>query len=344
MPFEEEVRQLELTAREQLQAAWRIHVARVEEQLQRGWPEHIEQIVSERFTGLASLLQQSAARTRREITEHFNQTARRLRLAEQPSEWRAILQESAAPFCARVGVFEISDPEIAQAPAVATLVHTRETTVALRTRGELGPRITAQFGESPSATSFLFPIFSNGTIQAILYAEQGDSGLDRNALELLATLASDTLPAPPSPLPREPSLSSGLIQLQPLSASSHGLASLASSSGTPSSPTATTASVSSTQMPLAGPDEELDLRARRFARVRIAEMRLYDSAAVRHGREIRNLYGVLRSKIDSARQEFQQEFLQRSPFIADYFHQELVRTLANNDEQLLGADYPGPLR
>ena len=86
-----------------------------------------------------------------------------------------------------------------------------------------------------------------------------------------------------------------------------------------------------------------DLRARRFARVKVAEMQLYHSAAVRAGRASGDLYGALQREIDAARQEFRERFLTDSPPAADYLHQEIVRALANDDAAILGSTYPGPL-
>lgn len=90
-------------------------------------------------------------------------------------------------------------------------------------------------------------------------------------------------------------------------------------------------------------DAALHLRAQRFARVKVAEMRLYQDRAVARGRTVRNLYAELRNEIDSARQQFQREFFSVCPSMVDYLHPELVRTLANDDLALLGEDYPGPL-
>jgi hypothetical protein len=93
------------------------------------------------------------------------------------------------------------------------------------------------------------------------------------------------------------------------------------------------------------PDEEqaLHLRALRFARVRVAEMRLYEGTAVETGRTARDLYGALRRRIDDARVTFRESHLAFCPNMADYLHVELVRTLAHDDPDLLGKDYPGPL-
>jgi hypothetical protein len=83
--------------------------------------------------------------------------------------------------------------------------------------------------------------------------------------------------------------------------------------------------------------------AKRFAKVKIAEIQLYQAPAVKAGRASRDLYGSLRPHIDAARQAFQDRFLKPGHDIADYLHAELVRTLANDDATLLGPGYPGPL-
>jgi hypothetical protein len=85
------------------------------------------------------------------------------------------------------------------------------------------------------------------------------------------------------------------------------------------------------------------LQAQRFARVRVAEMALYQASQVKAGRLARNLYGTLRSQIDEARDGFQQKFLTEARGIPDYLHQEMVLVLAQNDSSLLGPEYPGPL-
>jgi hypothetical protein len=93
-----------------------------------------------------------------------------------------------------------------------------------------------------------------------------------------------------------------------------------------------------------------DLReagARRFAKVKIAEIQLYQAQAVTSGRAARNLYGALQPQIDAAREAFKQAYLDthinNGSAVADYLHTEIVRTLANDDATLLGPEYPGPM-
>ncbi len=86
----------------------------------------------------------------------------------------------------------------------------------------------------------------------------------------------------------------------------------------------------------------LDLKARRFARVRVAQLRLHKSAAVKMGRANCDLYASLREEIDADREAFRRDFLSRAP-IVDHYHTELLQTLAHDNPELLGEDYPGPL-
>jgi hypothetical protein len=72
-------------------------------------------------------------------------------------------------------------------------------------------------------------------------------------------------------------------------------------------------------------------------------MRLSQSDAVLAGRAGRNLYDALRKSIDAARATFRPSFFAPCSSMVDYLHLELVQTLANDDPDLLGENYPGPL-
>jgi hypothetical protein len=90
-------------------------------------------------------------------------------------------------------------------------------------------------------------------------------------------------------------------------------------------------------------EQRIHLRAQRFARVRAAEMRLFQGDAVRAGRVGCGLYDALREPIDAARKVFRLSFFTPCSSMVDYLHLELVHTLANDDPELLGNNYPGPL-
>jgi hypothetical protein len=76
--------------------------------------------------------------------------------------------------------------------------------------------------------------------------------------------------------------------------------------------------------------------ARRYARLLVSEIKLYNEAAVRSGREKRDLLQRLRPEIERARRLFE-ERVPPSGARASYFQDELVHTLADGDATLLGS-------
>jgi hypothetical protein len=81
--------------------------------------------------------------------------------------------------------------------------------------------------------------------------------------------------------------------------------------------------------------DEPGLAARRYARLLISEIKLYNETAVREGREHRDLAHRLGSEITRAREIYEARVPPAVPARADYFQEELVRTLANGDASLL---------
>jgi hypothetical protein len=80
-----------------------------------------------------------------------------------------------------------------------------------------------------------------------------------------------------------------------------------------------------------------------MARVRVAEMRLYHDNELRTGVAGGDIYGAMQKEIDAARDQFLQEYLSKSPTMVDYLHLEILRSLAHDDDRLLGHNYPGPM-
>ena len=89
-------------------------------------------------------------------------------------------------------------------------------------------------------------------------------------------------------------------------------------------------------------DQKIHRDAKRFAKLLISEIELYNKAKVTDGRKNSDLYKRLKSDIDRSRQTYEKRFGKTVGKQYDYFHEELVKTLAGNDSSLLGPDYPGP--
>jgi len=76
--------------------------------------------------------------------------------------------------------------------------------------------------------------------------------------------------------------------------------------------------------------------AKRLARLLISEIRLYNEEQVLEGRRHRDLYHRLKDDIDRSRQIFEERVDPAVRANADYFQQELVRSLAGGDARALG--------
>jgi len=90
-------------------------------------------------------------------------------------------------------------------------------------------------------------------------------------------------------------------------------------------------------------DEERRLHndARRFARLLISEIKLYNEQKVAEGRSEHDLYDRLREYIDRSREMYDKRVKPEVASRYDYFHGELVNTLAEGDAAKLGSNYPG---
>lgn len=94
-------------------------------------------------------------------------------------------------------------------------------------------------------------------------------------------------------------------------------------------------------LPIEVAEEERDshVKARRFARLLVSEIRLYNLPKVVEGRESGEIYEILKDAIDRSREMYDKRV---GPDVAskfDYFHYELVHDLAEGEEEKLGAGY-----
>lgn len=96
-------------------------------------------------------------------------------------------------------------------------------------------------------------------------------------------------------------------------------------------------------LPIDVPESERRIHndARRFARLLVSEIKLYNEKKVAEGREASDLYDRLREAIDRSREMYDKRVQPPVAAKFDYFHYELVNALANGDAGRLGASYPG---
>jgi hypothetical protein len=309
----------------------------------------LRQMLEGRLSQLSSeverLFDEARGRARRELADQLNQSVRRIRQAGSHDELSATLLDAASAFASGVALFRIADGTaqgdrirgvaasetesfssleipLSAAPALAGAVETRDPVIAVTTAAEVSVRMISLASHPPDGRAYIYPLVVRNEVPALLYCWGAVQG---PVLEMLAQVSAavwDSLIVPEPPPAPEPS---PLVTIAP-----------AQNSAPASKPAAAWEDLPSE-------DQAIHLRAQRFARVQVAEMRLNDAAAVQSGRTQRNLYGALRSRIDGARATFREKFFAPCSSMVDYIHVELVRTLCHEDADLLGKDYPGPL-
>ena len=89
--------------------------------------------------------------------------------------------------------------------------------------------------------------------------------------------------------------------------------------------------------PVRTPEEERrHEEAKRFARLLVSEIRLYNEQAVQAGKTGRDIYQRLKEDIDRSREMYEQRVPAEVRAQSNYFFDELVRILADGDQDALG--------
>jgi hypothetical protein len=106
-------------------------------------------------------------------------------------------------------------------------------------------------------------------------------------------------------------------------------------------PAATLATSVAASVPVApgSEEDELHKKARRFAKLLVEEIKLYNQTRVEEGRQHKDLYSRLRVDIEKSRSTYDKRYAESAVASADYFTQELIRILAENDASLMGAGF-----
>jgi hypothetical protein len=277
------------------------------------------------------------------MTADLNQIFRRLRHYQNEEQWISALRDGLSLFAGAFAIFVQQDSSlfvmraqhnlpveaalqirISSARAFAAAIESRDSIVTLRTPAEVGPALAADpsaFGGAPRA--HVVPILNGDRVVSVIFVP-AEEFLDISGVELIAGLASAVLERRSNQ-----AIHQRIELVPPQSAPQSG---------------STKKSVSTDPMDhsLSESERLLHSRARRFARVAVADMQLNRPEACRAGREQNDLYMFLRQEIDKARESYGQKFM-ADPQMMDYLHLELTQTVADGDERKLGADYPGAL-
>jgi hypothetical protein len=106
-----------------------------------------------------------------------------------------------------------------------------------------------------------------------------------------------------------------------------------------SAASAAAAAVAPAPAAISADDEEVHKKAKRFAKLLVDEIKLYNQAKVVEGRARRDLYQRLKDDIDKSRASYDKRYGQTCAASANYFIEELIRILCDGNESLLGGGF-----
>jgi len=236
---------------------------------------------------------------------------------------------------------------------------------------EMDRRFVKQFGGPENEQLVVMPLVLKDKVAALLYADGGATNqLDSASLEVLvmatsawlevtslrkqqaqrdmesATASIEAPPPPPTPVQSVSSFSDPFAGHAP----KHVAAKMPEPEPEPAAEVvevaATASSASAAAAPAADPfaglsaeDADTHRKAQRFARLLVDEIKLYNQAKVNEGRRNKDLYDRLKEDIEKSRATFQKRYGSTAAASGDYFQKEVVRSLAEDDLSVMGANF-----
>ena len=210
---------------------------------------------------------------------------------------------------------------------------------------EFDPGFIAAVGEPLSGTNaIVLPLVLRDKVAALVYADGGVTGkIDPAALACLTRGAGLWLEVVAA---RKAGTSVASAEAEPERTDTEKIAAMAEAvtasapapSPEPSRPFATAAAVAAAGE-ISASDEEVHKKAKRFAKLLVDEIKLYNQQKVADGRASHDLYSRLKDDIDKSRASYEKRYGQTAAGPADYFTEELVRILCDGDAALLGSSF-----
>jgi len=212
---------------------------------------------------------------------------------------------------------------------------------------DFDPNFLAKVGHAAGGNAILLPLVLREKVSALVYADCGLEGgkLDVAALKLLMRSAGmwlevlslrKALTGAPAMEPAAPPPPERATVVTTSVAPDRAAAVVASAA-----PASRAAAVAAPESEWIAKEREVHLRAQRFARLLVDEIKLYNQAKVAEGRAGRDLYERLKDDIEKSRASYDKRYGSSPAASADYFTKELVRILADDDVSLLGTSFPG---
>lgn len=221
---------------------------------------------------------------------------------------------------------------------------------------EIDPRFIAKFDAPSDGNAMVLPLLLKDKISALVYADAGPDGgtFDSAALDVLVRATSAWLEVisqrkqahkegSPEAAHSAPASNDPFASHTPVhTAKAHHAAEAVAAA-----PAAAMSAAAAWGGPAAAPaaaalspeDAETHRKALRFARLLMDEIKLYNQAKVAEGRKHKDLYDRLKEDIEKSRQTYHKRYGNTAAGAADYFNQELIRSLAEDDVSLLGNNF-----
>ena len=277
------------------------------------------------FEQLKTLAEDEIRKSGQKMADGLHQTVRRLRNSQNVEEITALLVNSPQEGRSVSVTFESDQARIGEAPsfpihdapALVSAIETKDTVVTAADAKELSEPLYLAL--DTEGRVHLIPVVVHGAVQiVVVVTELRESAAFETLCEAAGSrLETLSLEAAIRTKPEEPA--PALIQI--------------ASAKTP---------LTWNDLPPA--EQSLHLQAQRFAQVAVARMRVELSPAVREGQRRGDLYSSLGEPIDRAREEYKKLYLSgQSETMVDYLYVELLRSLANDEDRMLGPGFPGRL-
>ena len=241
---------------------------------------------------------------------------------------------------------------------------------------DIDPEFVARFGAPANDQVLVLPLLLKEKVAALVYADAGVEGggkLDAAAVELLvlatsawlevaslrkqalkeesAEAAGDKAESAPPPVQTAPSHSDPFAAHapkhiapvpEPVAAPPVEVeqpVAVAQAEPVVTAAAAAPAPATDAFANLSPEDADVHRKAHRFARLLVDEIKLYNQVKVTEGRKSKDLYDRLKEDIEKSRATYQKRYGNTAAGGADYFSQELVRSLAEDDTSIMGANF-----
>lgn len=276
-------------------------------------------------------------------TDLLNAAASSIQESSSQAEILRHLLEGSARFCGRAALFVLKAGNLtgwqatgfdsndavksfnlgASAGLAGEAIQSRTPVAGAATKFDSG--FVSAVGNPADGNCVVLPLSVKEKVAALIYADAGklpDSTVDISALTVLCRFAALWLELTAL---RKAGVSAPAEE----AAAMVGQSAAAAHGGGPSG-SGTVAVV----------EEDIHRKARRFAKLLVDEIKLYNQSKVSEGRQHHDLYDRLKEDIEKSRSAYEQRFGETAAASANYFTQELVRVLADNDVSLMGGSFP----